>query len=386
MSEEMIPSVIVPFANFSRIQTILCNKYIGIDGSDMYLASTSIDTTHENGAYSINFDSKDNNSYGPLTVSMKLHNRKETYDNWNLIIPGPFMQRIAIRKDKKKPEENIQTQVFIDRHKRLRDVIGNDALENAMNLRVMIWGCGRAGSLLALRMAQDGIGNRGGMILVDPDTVDHINLDGTMVFEAALDKPKALSVASMVSAFDSSAIIYPFVDSFSDETFDAVVSADVIFIAVDNDETRGNIIRTATRYHKVVIDISSGATMNNNNIVVGHNASMFIPGRAGCPMCHLSRKTTETAIQNIINISSDEFADKNKRPNDRFTHSDEICASVADGLHLFWGIVLGKIQTTMYINGEYDYNRCVRTSTTSAPETRRTCLFCNDRLSGIPIE
>ncbi|OPZ91197.1 MAG: thiamine biosynthesis protein ThiF [Firmicutes bacterium ADurb.Bin419] len=385
----MIPNIIIPYNTAINMlsTTSHFNVYKDTSGTINALLASSGDATEK---ITIKLTNKNNIiSINSKTVSIG----NTTYDEFNVIFPGPFMHKIAVRKNDSAQTTTEESKEAIEkydgRRKRLTDVVGREAMKKAESLRVMVWGCGRAGSLLALRLVQDGIGLEGGIVLVDPDNVEDVNLDGTMVFEIAKGKPKAAAVATMCSAFDSNANVFPLIDAFSDRTFDAMISSDIIFTPIDSDVARGNIILAAARYHKPLIDINSGVTKSSNGELqsVAHNTAIFVPGTLGCPIC-LQRKTiSNKALGTVTTKTADEYVKNNTRSDNTFTHSDEICSSVADALHLFWGLILGNISRGMTMTSEYNYRTCNRTHRGEmiTGDVNR-CSFCNDsNIVGEPI-
>lgn len=383
----MIPQIIVPYSRVGARDTVDSFNVYTDDNGDLFALHCANVLNQSSQKTGLIFTNKN----GTLAVDSKeVMLSGQLYKNFDVVVPGPFMGRVAVREQQQaQVKSNEAIEEFNDRRRRIEDVVGTNAMKKAEDLRVMVWGCGRAGSLLALRLVQDGIGAKGGIVLVDPDTVENVNLDGTMVFEMALNKPKAAAVATMCKAFDGNANVFPLIDAFSNKTFDALVSSDVIFTPIDSDSARGNIMLVAARYHKVVIDLNSGVLKRNETLEsAGHNASIFIPGTQGCPICLQDKRITNADMKPKVEMSAQEYIENNKRPDSRLTHSDEICASVSDALHLFWGTILGRVAQGMTLGSTYNYITCRRESTgrmLNQNDTQR-CIFCNDRnIIGIPV-
>lgn len=261
-----------------------------------------------------------------------------------------------------------------------------------MHLRVGIVGCGRAGSLLALRLVQDGIGRVGGIILIDPDNVEEINLDGMFVSDRVVGHPKAVAVATMCQGLDSGCNVTPFVDNLADSAITSALSdCDVIFTTVDSNPTRLAIAAISARLSRVHIDCSSGATMQGQSYVAGHEIRAFVPGTAGCVAC-LGRdlqgvrdfRDGRKSAVNDLKQPIEKYVEGNDRGG-RKTHADEIGACISDALHIFWGLLRGELRRSRYIRSNFDYSGLSR-DMRSETGSRESCIICgNADIVGEPL-
>jgi len=252
------------------------------------------------------------------------------------------------------------------RRSRLAAAIGSGDLErgyrrldHAAMLRVAVLGAGRAGSLTAIRLAQEGVASLGGMVLADGDVVEEANLDTMMLPPQAVGMPKAQAVALLIRALVPDANVIPIVGTLSDrQVAEAVIGSDVIFSDVDDDAARVGAAVLAARYDRVHIDAAGGMAYVPGGVASGGEVRLFVPGTSGCVAC-FGRYSFEE-IERILNLPAGE--EKQRRAQTSWlgqrpgSWGDVLLPVVGEALQLFWRLLRGEVTRSTWLHYEHAGN------------------------------
>jgi hypothetical protein len=252
------------------------------------------------------------------------------------------------------------------RRSRLAAAIGNgnldrgyDYLERAMGLKVTVLGAGRAGSTMAIRLAQEGVGSHGGMVLADGDVVEEANLDTMILPPQAVGMPKAEAVALLIHGLVPDANVIPIVGTLSDrQVAEAVRGSDLIVSNVDDDATRVGATLLAVRYNRVHIDTAGGMAYVPGGVASGGEVRLVVPGTSGCVAC-FGRYSFEEA-ESILNLSREQEKRRRaqtsplrQRPG---SWGDVLLPVVGEALHLFWRLLRGEVTRSTWLHYEHAGN------------------------------
>jgi molybdopterin/thiamine biosynthesis adenylyltransferase len=193
--------------------------------------------------------------------------------------------------------------------------LGRDVWERLVGLNVVVVGCGRTGSLMAVSLARLGIRR---LALIDPDCVELHNL-GEMdaVSQADLGTPKAEALARHLFSLSSPGriSILPLNASVAHPTaLSAAKAGDVLVCCADNDAARLATGLIATLYHKVLLDIGTGIFHERGeqgsafriphsairNRRMGADVRLIIPGD-GCLLCRGNLTAYSQAVEDLCN-------------------------------------------------------------------------------------
>lgn len=231
---------------------------------------------------------------------------------------------------------------------------GTTLIERAAHLLVAIVGCGGAGSALAYRLAQAGVGSKSGLVIIDGDQVEEANRGTMLLPPAAVGMPKAEAVAAMASGFNPGARIVPIVGTISDsEAADAVTSADVVFSCVDRDEARIGVAALATRFFRPHFDLSAGtAFTRSRDAAWGGDIRVGLPGSRGCVGC-MTNLDVARAVKALSLAREQEV--QLRQQNDPFgerpgSWSGLIDAVVGQATLLFWRLFLGELGDSIWLH------------------------------------
>ena len=137
-------------------------------------------------------------------------------------------------------------------------------------------GCGGLGCSVAVHLAGAGIGE---LYLIDFDTVSQSNLNRQFLYtKKDCEKSKVLTAEKRIKAYAPDTMVYGISDKITKtEDLDFALNCDIIFSAVDSNETR-----------KIITDF---CTRNKIPLVIGGingfsgYVYLYVPGKSPCPEC-----------------------------------------------------------------------------------------------------
>ncbi len=161
---------------------------------------------------------------------------------------------------------------------------GSDGQSIIQNLRVAIVGTGGTGSVVAEQLALLGVRH---FTLVDPDIVDHTNLNrlvGTRPTDVG--KEKVSVVAKFIQAVNTSAVVDQIVgDVTYIETAKRLLDSDAIFACTDSHASRAILNQLAYQYYIPVFDVGVGIVASKGKVThITGRVQMASPGVA-CLVC-----------------------------------------------------------------------------------------------------
>ncbi|MFE3205721.1 HesA/MoeB/ThiF family protein [Embleya sp. NPDC059237] len=172
-----------------------------------------------------------------------------------------------------------------DRHDRQLPLLGRETQAALAEATVAIVGLGGLGSFTALECAHLGIG---GLVLVDPDTVERSNLNRLLgATEADTGRAKVDVYADLARAVAPTttvdAVRGPILGG---QALDRVRAADLLLGCVDNHGARLVLNQLAVQYVIPYLDAGTGARIDDTNRVthVGGQVQAVLPG-IGCLEC-----------------------------------------------------------------------------------------------------
>jgi molybdopterin/thiamine biosynthesis adenylyltransferase len=204
--------------------------------------------------------------------------------------------------------------------------LGEEVWERLIGLHVVLVGCGRTGSVMAVSLTRLGIRR---LTLIDPDCVELHNL-GEMdaLTEADLGTPKAEALARHLFSLSSPGriSILPLNASIAHPTaLSAAKAGDVLVCCADNDAARLATGLIATLYHKVLLDIGTGIFLEDSRQppagsgqpspiripnsgtlrvfrirTMGADVRLIIPGD-GCLLCRGNLTAYSQAVEDLCN-------------------------------------------------------------------------------------
>lgn len=343
-------------------------------------------------------------SSGMLEVFYSFKSQTETSDPVILSVPGAFMEKILPLPLSRQQQAIIKTDVNNradsnaiqegeqerrSRYDRLAGAVGMgnieqgfELLNKARRMVVVVVGAGRAGSWLAFRLAQSGVGSEGKLILVDPDVTEQGNLDGMLVVDKAVGFPKVLAVGGTIAGAISGTRPLCINASLSDdEVLDVLKVADVVFTAVDETAVRLGTAVVASRLHIVHIDVTGGlAWTTDGRALEGGELRVFIPGSKGCLGCY-DEYDWQGAIQ-LLGLSSE---DERKRRESLNWHEqrpgsniDVLLPVIGEALQSFWGILRGDVKQGFWYH--YEKNpRGYPVWSNWSDRQNHSCSVCGDQ-------
>ena len=302
-----------------------------------------------------------------------------------LSIPGPHMQQIEVlplEGGDKGAEQTHATsmqgrdsgtgrdasnQEWRQEYERLAVAVGLgdvdrgfELLARARKLVVVDVGMGRAGSRLAFRQGQEGVGAEAALVLVDPDTTGSENLEGMIVAREALELPKVVGVGKTIEAITGGTVqpVCLYASLNDQEVQDVLRMADVLFTAVDEPAVRLAAAVIASRYHILHIDVTGGlAWAGEKRAVAGGELRVFIPGSRGCLGC-FDRYDWQDAMR-LLGLSSE--AERERRQHLNWhqqrpgSNPDILLPVIGEAMQAFWSILRGEIGDSFWLHYHKDH-------------------------------
>jgi len=263
-------------------------------------------------------------------------------------------------------------------------LLGYKYLGEAGRLVVAVLGIGRLGWLMALRLAQSGIGAERGLILADADIVEESGLDVMMLPPQAVGMPKAVAAAGMLMGLLPEANVVPLVGTVSDQAVaDALAAADVVISAVDEDFPRIGAAVLACRYHRVHIDVSGGtAYLPGGKTTAGGEVRMAVPGSPGCVGCFGRYDWDE--VDQLLSLSAGQERTRREKTQWREqrpgSSGDVLFAVAGEAQLLLWRLIKGEARSSTWLHYERQISGVPlwQEWTPSSRRTRR-CRLCSSQ-------
>ena len=177
---------------------------------------------------------------------------------------------------------NALDQARLDRNLRF---LGQDGQRRICEAKIAICGLGGAGTEFMKNCR--GLGFKH-YVLVDMDSVDASNLNRLIWSAADIGRPKVDVARDFILAVDPAAQVKAVVATVQHpDARQALLEADIIVNALDNDAARLEVQVLAARHLKPLVDLGSGITLVPNTRQVasmGGQVSVYLPGSA-CLLC-----------------------------------------------------------------------------------------------------
>jgi ThiF family len=206
---------------------------------------------------------------------------------------------------------NIDSEYFANddelhsvRWSRLLGAIGVDALRRLRQLRVLLIGAGRNGSLMAESLVRLGIAQ---LVMVDPDYIGPENLDGTFgSTEDRVGKSKVESLLLHLHPIQTNCQLVGLpMDGISPSIVDRAAACDLIVTCVDSDPPRLAAAKLANEFLRVHLDVGSIVrhlpNQADGQLEIAADIRLLLPG--SCVSCVgglRDLKAAETSIRTPI--------------------------------------------------------------------------------------
>jgi len=279
----------------------------------------------------------------------------------HLLLVGPGMKQLLLRGEN-------ETITASERWSRFIGALDLDTLAAFANLRFVLVGAGRNGSLMASSLMHAGVRH---LTLMDPDIMELHNLDAMDgVTEADIGHPKAEALAQGLRRADGSgprAVVCSVVTPRGIATLRA---ADVIISCVDDDGARLATAMVAALYMKPLLDIGSGIMRTAGERQMGGDVRLVLPGEGRCLACFggLARmQDIEALLRNrtIERPWNAERAGSLRSLNQINVHL---------GLRLLEDLFAGEVERSTWLRLTWQGN--VPSIEEIVPPTRRDCPLC----------
>ncbi|MBC3841389.1 ThiF family adenylyltransferase [Streptacidiphilus sp. 4-A2] len=191
----------------------------------------------------------------------------------------------ADRADHNSDHDRSRDRADDQRYDRQIPLLGREFQRQLAGTTVAVVGLGGLGSFAALECAHLGFGR---LVLVDPDTVEHSNLNRLLgATEADVGRPKVEVYADLLRAVAPTSTVEAVHDSvLSEAALGPVRAADLLLGCVDSHGARLVLNQLAVQYVIPYLDAGSGTRIDDAHRVthVGGQIQAVLPGM-GCLEC-----------------------------------------------------------------------------------------------------
>jgi len=230
---------------------------------------------------------------------------------------------------------------------------GQEVLKRAAELRAFVLGCGRAGELMVWRLAENGIGDQGALVLADSDLVDAPNLGGILPARA-VGMPKAQAVSAISAGLSGHRSIIPMIADLGNRAVvGAIAESDVLFTCVDNAEARLAAAILCSRYGIVHVDIAGGAAYTQSRrVAIGGEVRVALPGSSGCVACMENADWSQAVGR--LSMSADE--QRRRRTGQRWWEQrpgswhDVLLPVVGEAVQELFRVLQGKRRRSVWLH------------------------------------
>lgn len=157
--------------------------------------------------------------------------------------------------------------------------------EKLTGLRVVLFGCGRTGSLVSNALARTGVRD---LTLVDPDRLELHNLgemDGVTLKDTGRSKVESVAESLRLSQLIAGSVVRDLVEpAFSLSALVAAKEGDFLISCVDNAAARLTVAILGTLFLKPTLDIATGILGSQvSGLRMGADVRLLLPGQ--CLVC-----------------------------------------------------------------------------------------------------
>jgi molybdopterin/thiamine biosynthesis adenylyltransferase len=235
------------------------------------------------------------------------------------------------------------------------------------NLDISVVGTGGLGSSVIIALIMEGIGERGTLILIDPDRIEASNLSriayGTF---HDIGKNKVDIAEKYIKTLRPERVVEVFANYCWDKVIiERLISSDCIISCTDTELGRLFLNSLSHNYLVPLFDLATGArsyNINNENVFnSGGQVRMFIPGETRCLLCSDVGLNHAQASIELSKIEAKEHrvlqqtlyykALANDAPQPSVFHLNQVIANIGISILIRY-LLCGEIATTIHYTNE----------------------------------
>ena len=299
-----------------------------------------------------------------------------------MVIVGPGMPRIPLVGANAIAVSTAGWKIDENRWSRTAGALGTRHWQRLTELRYLIIGAGRSGSLLASMLVRAGVRQ---IDCVDPDLLESSNLGESVGFTSAgIGEFKVFELAKFLRS-QAEVAITPVPHSVSHvKALQAVMRSDIVCVTVDHDSARLAAACLAALFHRPCLDIGTGITNEDGRRQMGADVRFTWSGR--CLLCTGGLRDFRAAQQVLSSPDAEQSAREGLR-DWQVQRAGSLASlnalAVSAAIRMIEDFVSGRLrQNGSWLRFEYD--EAGRLSTTYPPVTPNghSGAVCVCRFSG----
>ncbi|WP_207004742.1 HesA/MoeB/ThiF family protein [Trinickia mobilis] len=258
---------------------------------------------------------------------------------------------------------------MFDRQVRAFGALGQQRLES---IRVAIVGLGGTGSIAAQQLVHLGVRH---FILVDPDTIEEVNLNRVVGATVAdIGSAKVSVAAKYIRGFSSATTIFEHVgDVVHDSVARKLIDADLILSCTDSHGSRAVLQQIAYQHLIPCIDMGSTITQSEGRITgIFGRIQMLAPGLP-CLWC--------SSLLDAEQVRRDMMNEPERRLDPYIPGSREPAPSVVSlngtVVSLAVSMLLGAVAGAPFESTHLIYNGCASSLRAVRGQAKKNCFICS---------
>lgn len=192
-----------------------------------------------------------------------------------------------------------------ERFLRLKELIGKENYKKLKSAKVLLFGLGGVGGFVAECLARTGVGTIG---LVDGDTVEESNFNRQLIaVDGSCGSFKSDLWYIRIKSINHNCSIDSYNFFYKPDTYDQINFEDYDYIidAIDDVESKVEIIERAKRFNKKVISCMGTAKLINADIVVCDISKTHDCPLAKAVRLNLKKRGIEKGVPSVLAIGED---------------------------------------------------------------------------------
>jgi hypothetical protein len=260
------------------------------------------------------------------------------------------------------------------RFSRLIGTLGPLAWHRLTDSHIVVAGCGRTGSLVALSLARLGLAR---VTLIDPDHLEEHNLDAMDgVGMTDLGRPKVHAVRDAMQAVWPQGRVIAHARSLTAlDALPLLRAGEVLISCVDDDGARWAAAVAATLYLMPLLDIGVGVHGQGAQRQMGADVRLALPGD-GCLLCWggVARPEQVATLRGATGRRAHAVRDWRDERAGSLRSLNQIAVGL--GLRLLEDLYAGRVNGSRWVRLSIDAGGTPTIMPMPAPTVRRSCPLC----------
>ena len=192
-----------------------------------------------------------------------------------------------------------------DRFLRLKELIGEDGYNKLKSARVLLFGLGGVGGVVVECLARTGVGKIG---LVDGDKVEESNFNRQLIaVDGSCEKFKTDLWSARITSINHNVTVIKYSFFYKPDTYEQInfEEYDYIIDAIDDVESKAEIIERAKKCNKKVISCMGTAKLINAEIILCDISKTYDCPLAKAVRLNLRKRGIENGVTTVMALGNE---------------------------------------------------------------------------------